>query len=109
MALSKSAVEFQQKLLTETHKASLDLQKELAKANSTAAQNAIIEKFKQANNVTNLDTQAGTFTYTDINGRLYYVDTQSPNLVDPNSETQPYVVRVQVFENGKLVDIEQVQ
>tara|TARA_R110002153_G_scaffold152498_4_gene304085 strand:- start:29191 stop:31992 length:2802 start_codon:yes stop_codon:yes gene_type:complete len=109
IALSTSAVEFQQKLLTETHKASLDLQKELAKANSTAAQNTIIERFKASNKVTNLDSQAGTFTYTDDYGRLYYVDTQSPNLVDPDSKTQPYVVRVQVFEKGKLVDIEQVQ
>ena len=109
MALSKSAVEFQQKLLTETHKASLDLQKELAKANSTAAQNAILEKFKQANKVSIIDGQTQKFTYTDLNGRLYYVDGQSPNLVNPESKTQPFVVRIQVLENGKLVDIEQVQ
>lgn len=109
MALSKSAVEFQQTLLTETHKASLDLQKELAKANSTAAQNAILEQFKQANKVSIIDGQTQKFTYTGKDGRLYYVDGQSPNLLDPDSETQPFVARVQVFENGKLVDIEQAQ
>ena len=111
MALSKSAVEFQQGLLTETHKASLDLQKELVKAKSTAAQNTIIERFKAANKVSIIDGQAGKFTYTGKDGRLYYVDTQSPNLLDPDSKTQPYVVRVQVFDinTGKLVDIEQAQ
>lgn len=109
MALSKSAVEFQQTLLTETHKASLDLQKELAKANSTAAQNAILEQFKASNKVSIIDGQTQKFTYTGKDGRLYYVDGQSPNLLDPDSETQPFVARVQVFENGKLVDIEQAQ
>lgn len=111
MALSKSAVEFQQELLTETHKASLDLQKELAKAKSTGAANLIIERFKASNKVSIIDGQAGRFTYTGKDGRLYYVDTQSPNLLDPDSKTQPFVARVQVFDvnTGKLVDIEQAQ
>jgi len=111
MALSKSAVEFQQELLTETHKASLDLQKELVKAKSTGAANLIIERFKASNKVSIIDGQAGRFTYTGEDGRLYYVDTQSPNLLDPDSKTQPFVARVQVFDTktGKLVDVEQAQ